>query len=148
MGRMTRITLIQAAVLAVAIASLAGCQQQKKAEDEPPVTPSEKQARLLAAQNVDLQKKLAEMQGRIDALRREHADELARRDSDLAQCKARNELLQKEIEQGIAERVKSVTAKVVDENARLRQEVERLQAEIARLKGDSPSAAGATEGQP
>jgi len=114
----------------VTIVFFAGCQQPQQA----PEPPNERQARLLAAQSADLQQQLATRQAEIDALRKKHADELRRRDDELAQCKARIELLQKDIEKGIAERVSGVATALLEENAKLRREIERLQAEVDRLK--------------
>jgi DNA anti-recombination protein RmuC len=111
----------------VVVAFIIGCQQPQEA-------PSQQQARLLAAQDADLQKQLAARQAEIETLQQKHAKELRQRDLELLQCKARIDALQRDLEQGINERVKSVTATVMDENAKLRQEVEQLQAQIEKLK--------------
>ncbi len=103
---------------------LAGCQQPQQETQ----APNEKQARLLAAQNADLQKQLAVCRAQIESLRQKHAQELGQRDEELARCKARIEALQQDIEKGIAERVSGVTTKLLEENARLRQEIEELKA--------------------
>ena len=107
-----------------------GCQQQQQA-------PSEKQARLLAAQNVDLNERLADLEGQIESLQRQHAEQLEARAAELARCQGRNEALQEDIRQGIAVRVKDVTDAVMTENARLREEITSLRAEIDKLK-DAP----------
>ena len=114
-------------------ALLSGCQQQEAS--------NEKQARLLAARNVELEGRLADRQAQIAALKQRCAETLQARERDLAQCKARNEALQEDLQEGIAERVNNVTAAVMNDNARLRGEntslkgeIERLQAEIERLK--------------
>jgi len=110
------------AVLTIAVLmSLAGCQQPQRQE-----APNEKQARLLAAQSADLQKALVAKDAEIAALRQKHAQDLQKRDAELAKCKARIETLQKDIEKGIAEQVDRVTTPVIDENARLRKEIEHL----------------------
>jgi uncharacterized protein YicC (UPF0701 family) len=114
--------------LMTAVLLLAGCQQQR---EEPP---DERRARLLAAENAEMQQQMTARQAENQALQQEYTKELRQRDEELATCKARVAELQKDLEEGIAERVRSVTAAVVDENARLRQEVEALTAEIARLK--------------
>jgi len=120
----------------VAVMFFTGCQQRQQE------APSEQKARLLAAQDADLQKQLAARQAEIAALQQKHAKELRQRDLELLQCRGRIDALQKDLEKGIDERVKSVTAPVMDENAKLRQEVEQLKAEIAKLK-----AAPAKEGK-
>jgi hypothetical protein len=110
---------------------LTGCQQP------PQEAPSQQQARLLAAQDADLQKQLAARQAEIDTLQKKHAKELRQRDLELLQCKARIDTLQRDLEKGIDERVKSVTATVMEENAKLRQEVEQLKTQVEKLKAAS-----------
>ena len=122
-------------VATVAVMFFTGCQQQQEA-------PSRQQARLLAAQDADLQKQLAARQAEIETLQQKHAKELRQRDLELIRCRVRIDTLQKDLEKGIDERVKSVTAKVMEENAKLRQEVEQLKAQIEKLK-----AAPAKEGK-
>ena len=53
---------------------------------------------------------------------------------ELIRCKVRIDALQQEVKKGIQERVRSLTAPVLDENARLRQEVADLKAQIEKLK--------------
>jgi hypothetical protein len=126
-----RIFGFAAALLVVVV--FAGCQQPQAA-NQPQEAPSQQQARLLAAQDADLQKQLAARQAEIETLQKTHAKELRQRDLELLQCRARIDALQKDLEKGIDERVKSVTAAVMDENAKLRQEVEQLKAQIEKLK--------------
>ena len=107
---------------------LTGCQQPQQE------APNQQKARLLAAQDADLQKQLAARQSEIETLRQKHAKELRQRDLELIRCRARIDALEKDLEKGIDERVKSVTAKVMEENAKLRQEIEQLKAQIEKLK--------------
>ncbi len=118
----------------VAATFFAGCQQPQQA-------PNQQQARLLAAQNADLQKQLEARQAQIDTLQKKHAQELRLRDQELIRCKVRIDALQQEIKTGIDQRVQTITARVLDENAKLRQEIEQLKAQVEKLK-----AAGAKEG--
>lgn len=122
---MLRVRILGLVVLAVL---MAGCQQQEAS--------NEKQARLLAARNVELEGRLADGQAQIAALKRGHAETLRAKERDLAQCEARNEALQEDLRNGIAERVRDVTAAVMNENARLREANASLQAEIERLKAE------------
>ncbi len=133
----TGIPCILAAVIAAMF--LAGCRQPQQETQ----ASNERQARLLAAQSADLQQQLAARQAEIETLQQKHVQDLRQRDEELARCKARIEALQKDIETGIAERVRGVTTRLLEENAKLRQEVEQLTAQIETLKntaaqGDSP----------
>lgn len=128
--------------LITAVLLLAGCQQQQEE------APNERMARLLAAENAEMRQQMMARQAGNQALQQKYAKELQQRDEELAKCKGRIAELQKDLEEGIAERVRGVTAAVVDENARLRQEVESLKAEIARLKTEQSQALTTTEGQP
>jgi uncharacterized lipoprotein YajG len=117
----------------VAVLLLAGCQKQQQQE-----APNQQQARLLAAENAELQKQLAERKAEIETLQKRSAQELRKRDQDLIKCKVRIDALEQDLKKGIDERVKSVAAAVMDENAKLRQEVEQLKAELAKLKAQTP----------
>jgi outer membrane murein-binding lipoprotein Lpp len=116
-----------AGFLVIAVFLFAGCQQQQTMTE----APNERQARLLAAQSADLQRQLAARQSEIETLRHKHAEELGRRDEELAKCKAQIQRLQEDLEKGIDERVRGVTTTLMEENARLREEIERLKAETA-----------------
>jgi len=117
--------VIAAITCFVVAAILAGCRQP---------TPTEKQARLLAAENVELKQKLAGQQARMETQQKQQALKLQQAQWDLSKCRSRAELLQKDLEKGIAERVGDVTAKVIDENSRLRKEIQRLQSELKKPK--------------
>jgi cell division protein FtsB len=83
---------------------------------------------------------LSARQAEIQALQQKQAAELRRRDEELAKCKARIDALQKDLEKNVAERVRSVTSTVMDDNARLRQEVADLKAQIEKLKASASPA--------
>jgi len=97
-------------------------------------TPGTKQARLIAAENIQLKRRLVSRDGEVDKLKTQHAKDLRQREAQLAACRKRIQTLESDLQKGIAERVSSVTTAVVDENAKLRREVERLRAEIEKLK--------------
>jgi chromosome segregation ATPase len=120
--------VIAVVTLLIVAAILAGCQQ--------PQTPDEKQARLLAAENIQLKGRLADQQTKMEALQKQQSRKLQQQEQELSKCRARAEQLQKDLDKGIAERVKDVTTKVMDENARLRKEIESLQAEVKKLKAE------------
>ena len=125
MGKTLSGRVIVAVTSFIVAAALAGCQQP---------TPSEKQTRLLAAENIDLKARLADQHKQIAALQQKHSEELLKRDQEAARCQTRLEAMQKDLQKGIAERVGDVTTKVMNENAQLRKENERLRAELKKLK--------------
>ncbi len=115
-----------AGVLVGLLVWAAGCQENQ--------SPDVRQARLLAAENIQLKKELNRCQARLEALKAEYDRQLERKETQLAATRKLSEDLQDDLRQGIAERVKAVTTRVMDENARLRQEIEALRIEIAELK--------------
>ena len=122
-GKVNRCLGLVAGLLAVAI-WVGGCHRQ--------VTPGAKQARLIAAENMQLKKSLTSRQAELDQLEAQHAEEMQRKDAQLAACRKRIAALESDLKQGIAERVNSVTAAVMDENARLRRELEKLKTRLPR----------------
>ncbi len=112
-----------AGLLAIAILA-GGCHHE--------TAPGTKQARLIAAENLQLKKSLTSHEAELDKLRTQHARDLKQKEDQLAACRARIVTLQSDLQGGIAERVNSVTAAVMDENARLRREVETLRARLPR----------------
>jgi len=117
------LNLVAALLIVSPAMVLTGCQQ-----------PNEKQARLLAAQNADLQQQLTARRTEIQAIRQKHAEELRQQGKELAACRATVAILQKDVEKGIAERVSGITTTLVEENAGLRREVEQLKTQIEELK--------------
>jgi outer membrane murein-binding lipoprotein Lpp len=104
----------------------AGCQQNQD--------PDARQARLAAAENIQLKKDVASYKSRLEALQKEYDRQLERKDAQLAASRKLSQDLQDDLRKGIAERVNAVANKVMEDNARLRKENESLRAEIARLK--------------
>jgi DNA anti-recombination protein RmuC len=121
-----RAWIILAVSLIFVAALAAGCQRERAS--------NEKQARLLAAQNVELKDKIAAQEVQIKTLRQEHAEKIRAQGELLAQYKNQNEALRKDLREGIAARVEDVAAAVMNENARLRREIEQLRAEVEKLK--------------
>jgi len=107
-----------------------GCGREETAPDV-------RQARLIAAESMQLKQRLADLEGQIDELKAQHAQDLERREEQLAACQKRAEALEQDLRQGVARRVEGVTATVMAENARLRQELEQLRAELQQLQAQS-----------
>lgn len=122
-------------VVAVVVGLLLGLGSSCRQE----TTPEAKQARLIAAESVQIRRQLADCEGEMQKLRARHAEEIERREGQLAACQKRIEALERDLQDGIARQVGSVMAAVMDENARLRREIETLRAEIEAIKGRQPN---------
>ncbi len=122
-------------VLAFAVGSMvglgSGCQNNE--------APEAKQARLIAAESLQLRKQLADRDAEIARLEADHAKVIEQTQAQLAACQERIEALQKDLQEGIAQRVDSVATALMAENARLRKELETLRTEIETLKAQQPA---------
>jgi chromosome segregation ATPase len=127
---MKRKTLVLALLVGCMFGWASGCRQDK--------APEARQARLIAAESMQLRKQLAERDAEIEEIEARHTKEIEQRQEQLAACQKRITVLQRDLEQGVARRVDSVMAAVMAENARLRKEVETLRAEIQTLKAQRP----------
>ncbi len=107
-------------------ACASGCRQE--------AAPEARQARLIAAESIQLRERLAERDAEMEQLRARHAREIEQKQQQLAACQKRIEALEEDLRSGIAQRVDSVMAPVMTENASLRRELETLRAEVERLK--------------
>lgn len=123
--------LAVAAAVGLLLGLGSGCRQE--------ATPDTKQARLIAAESMQLRKQLAARGAEMEELKVQHAKEIEQRQEQLAACQKKVEVLQKDLERGVAARVESVVATMMDENARLRREIESLRAEISALRAQSQS---------
>ncbi|MBN2128680.1 MAG: hypothetical protein JW741_04260 [Sedimentisphaerales bacterium] len=137
-GRRWAWVLPAAGVIILAVLT-AGCQREQAS--------NEKQARLLAAQNVELKGQIAAQEVQIKTLRQEHAEKIQAQADLLAQYRTQNTALQKDLREGIAARVEDVTAAVMNENARLRRDIEQLKAEVEKLKDQIAVKARPLEGR-
>jgi len=123
--------LAVAVVVGLLLGFGSGCGQE--------TTPEAKQARLIAAESVQLRKQLADCETEKEHIKARYADEIGQREVQLAACQNRIEALEKDFQDGIARQVGSVMAAVMSENARLRREIETLRAEIESVRGPQPS---------
>ena len=126
MKSMKRKALILVLIAGGLFACGSGCRQE--------AAPEARQARLIAAESIQLREQLAERDAEMEKLKSGHAREIEQRQQQLAVCQKRIESLEEDLQSGIAQRVESVMATVMAENARLRNELETLRAEIERLK--------------
>jgi flagellar motility protein MotE (MotC chaperone) len=110
----------------------AGCRQAE--------APSTKRARLIAAQEMEREKTIADLNARIEKLNQQ----IKEKDEQLAAYRRKIDASQNDGAQAASDRVNQVTASVLDDNARLRKEVESLRAQLARRANEPP----ASEGKP
>ena len=113
------------AVSVIAVLS-AGCQEEELA--------SEKKSRLIAAENIRLQKEIDLRDTEIERLKQLHLEELEKQQEQLAQCQKQTQTWREKAQANIKEQVDSVLTTVMNENAKLREEVDNLIAQIKKLK--------------
>ena len=129
--------LVFSAIGIVGIMILAvGCRQEQV---------SDKKARLIAAENIELKREVASRDTEMEKLKELHQKEIERQEKILVECKERNGVLEKELKQDLEERVSGITSTVMNENAKLREEINNLKAEIQKLKRQVESGAGAVQ---
>lgn len=113
-------------VFVVALAIAAGCQESQ--------TPSEKKSRVIAAQNMDLQKQLAQRDKQIDDLKAQYTARIGLEQKKLDDCQKQTADCREQLRQGMEEQVNKVLVASIEQNAKMSQENAALKAEIAELK--------------
>ena len=116
-------------VFAAALISAAGCQEAQ--------TPSGKKSRLVAAENIELKKQLAQRDRQIEDMKAQYTVRLKLEEKKLADCQKKTADCREELKVGIDTKVNEVLAAAVEESAKLRMENAALKAEIAELKAGS-----------
>ncbi len=126
---------------AVAIAGLliaaVGCQQV-----EPP---SVKRARLIAAQYMELEEAVADLNAKVENLKSQYDQQLKEKEEQLAAYRQKLEALQNEVQQAISERVNQVTASVLNDNAKLRKEIDSLRLQLVQRRNEPPVPEGKSQ---
>ena len=127
-------TLIQKALIFLFLAALiasSGCQEAQ--------TPSEKQSRLVAARNIELEKQLAARDKEIENLKVQYAARLGLEQKKLAECKKASAACQEELKQNRAKELDEMLVPTLNKLAELRDENEKLKARIKELEGKPAS---------
>ncbi len=106
-----------------------------------PQTPSEKQSRLIAVENMELQKQLKQCEAAIEALKTQQSKELDEQKKLLSKAQGEIETWKQKAQQNVRSQVQDVLDKVIQENSELRKDIDSLkkrletqQAEISRLE--------------
>jgi hypothetical protein len=110
----------------------AGCHQM-----EPP---SVKQARLVAAQYMELEKALSDLNAKVEAIKSQYDQQIKEKEAELAAYRQKLETLQNNVQQAVSDRMNQVTTAVLDDNAKLRKEVESLRSQLAQRMNEPPAA--------
>lgn len=113
-------------VFVVALAIAGGCQESQ--------TPSEKKSRVIAAQNLDLQKQLAQRDKQIDDLKAQYTARIGLEQKKLDDCQKQTADCREQLRQGMEEQVNKVLVASIEQNAMILQENTALKAQIAELK--------------
>ena len=121
-------TVQKAFVLAVGVVVMlmTGC-----GEPEPPRV---KKRSLIAAENMQLTKELAQRSKEIEELNELHDRQLEEQKELLAKSLEERESWKKKSQQNVRGQVEGVLEAVMEQNAQLRQENEKLKAQIEKLK--------------
>ena len=120
---------IQKALILVFVTALicsAGCQEAQ--------TPSEKQSRIVAARNIELEKQLAIRDKEIDNLKAQCAARVGLEQKKLANCNEESAACEEELKQNWQKMLNEMLIPTLNEAAKVRQENEKLQARIKQLE--------------
>ncbi len=109
-----------------ALMFIAGCGEKE--------APSVRQSRTIAAENIDLQKKLNLSKARLAENKKQYDIELDRRQKLLEKCQKEREEWRVKSRQNVRDQVKGVLESVMADNTRLREENAALKAQIEELQ--------------
>ena len=91
-----------------------------------PQNPSDKQYRLIAAENMELQKQIQQRDNLIEKLKTQHAKELEQQEELLEQARLEVEQWKERSQQNVRGQVEGVLDTVMEENIELKKEIEKL----------------------
>lgn len=106
---------------------IAGCAGQQ-------ASPSVKQSRVIAAENIELKKQLEQQSREIETLKAQHSEQIKKQASSLAACQQEKETWKKKAQQNIRNQVQGVLDAVMEDNTRLREENKELKTQIEQLQ--------------
>jgi len=114
-------------VVSVVVMLIASCEEQQ--------LPSAKKSRLIAAENMQLNKELERRSEDIERLKELHDREIQKQEKLLAKCLEEKETWKEKSRQNIRNQVNGVVDAIMEQNAKLREENEKLKAQIEKLRG-------------
>ncbi len=95
-----------------------------------PQTYSEKQSRLIAAENIELKRQIEELNQKIGKLVEQHQKEVVSQVQLLADAQKEIETLKEQSKQNIHNQVQDVLDAVIQQNTELREELEKLKEQL------------------
>jgi len=107
---------------------IAGCQESATGGPT-----DAKKSRLIAAENLELKKELANRGKEIERLKQLHSKEIKRQEELVAKCLEEKKLWQDKADENIKAQVGEVSTVVLEQNSKLREENENLKAQIEKL---------------
>ena len=110
-------------VFAIAIICAAGCQESQ--------TPSQKQSRVIAARNMELEKQVAERDKQIGDLKAQYTVRVGLEQKKLAACQKQIADCKGQLGKAMDEKVNEVLISSIEEGAKIHAENVKLKAEIA-----------------
>jgi len=110
----------------IAMVLIAGCGEQQ--------LPSEKKSRLIAVENAELKREIAQRDLNIESLKSRHTRELKQLEQQLAECRKRIEDCKEDLHGKIEKRIDGVFEDMMEESAKVQAENKMLKAEIAELR--------------
>ncbi|MCX5638573.1 MAG: hypothetical protein NTX52_12910 [Planctomycetota bacterium] len=116
------------AVGVIVFVLIAGCQESATGGPT-----DAKKSRLIAAQNMELKKELANRDKEIARLKELHSKEIKRQEGLLAKCQEGKKLWQGKADENIKEQVSEILAATMERSSKLQEENESLKAQIEKL---------------
>lgn len=129
MYRPVRNLFVMAVIVVLTVVT--GCTTQQD-------PPSVRRSRTIAAENIELKKKIQQLEKQIEDLKAQHEKESAKLTDELQECTEERDAWKARAQKNIRNQVKGVLDSVVDDNSRLRQENEGLKNQIEKLKSVVP----------
>jgi gas vesicle protein len=125
-GTAQKVFILAAGIIVFVL--IAGCQESATGGPT-----DAKKSRLIAAENLELKKELANRDKEIERLKELHSKEIKRQEGLLAKCQEEKEVWQKKADENIKAQVSEVSTVVMEQNSKLREENENLKAQIEKL---------------
>ena len=109
-------------VFCIVIGLIAGCQEQEAG--------STKKCRLIAAENMQLTKDLAQRDKQIETLKKQHDEQVKKQAGQLATCQKEKEECKKKESENVGGQVNTMMSVIMEQTAQMHKENESLKAKV------------------